>query len=157
MNTFRRVINRWALWLVFAGALWFANERTGGDLFNLLGRVTGDIPPSEDDTDRIIAAFAQQRSNEWVEASGTVTRLLPDDNEGSRHQRFIVELPPGHTLLIAHNIDLAPRIDALEVGDAVTFRGEYEWNRQGGVVHWTHADPGGRRGGWIRHEGQKYR
>ena len=64
----------------------------------------------------------------------------------------------GQTVLISHNIDRAPRIDSLRVGDRVEFQGEYEWNPQGGVVHWTHHDPAGRHaGGWLKHEGKTYR
>ncbi len=104
----------------------------------------------------IEAAFEQERSDVDVRFSGTVSRTLSDDNQGSRHQRFIVELASGHTVLIAHNIDLAPKVP-LTVGDRVEISGEYEWNDRGGVVHWTHHDPQGRReGGWIRHEGELY-
>jgi len=92
-----------------------------------------------------------------AEGSGTVTRVLSDDNEGSPHQRFIVTLPSGQTLLISHNIDLAHRVEGLSVGDSVSFKGEYEWNDKGGVVHWTHRDPEGRHeAGWIRHGGNTY-
>ena len=71
---------------------------------------------------------------------------------------FIVELGSGPTVLISPNIDLAPRIDSLAVGDRVAVRGQYEWNERGGVVHWTHRDPDGRRlGGWIKHDGRTYR
>jgi hypothetical protein len=105
----------------------------------------------------LVDAIEARRSDVWVEASGRVTRVLADDDEGSRHQRFIVEVASGDTVLIAHNIDLAPRAP-VEVGDAIEFRGEYEWNDRGGVVHWTHHDPGGRHdGGWLRHAGQTYR
>ncbi len=107
--------------------------------------------------DEILEAYRNGESDRWVEAAGRVSRLLPDDNEGSRHQKFIVRLANDHTILISHNIDLAPYID-LQVGDAVAFRGEYEWNDRGGVVHWTHHDPRGRReGGWIDHDGRRYR
>ena len=83
--------------------------------------------------------------------------VLADDNEGSRHQRLIVELASGHTLLIAHNIDLAPRVAGVRSGDTLIFRGEYEWNQQGGVIHWTHHDPQGRHpDGWLRHRGRTY-
>ena len=102
-------------------------------------------------------AFQSQQSDVQVEGSGTVTRVLSDDNEGSRHQRFILELSSGRTLLIAHNIDLAPRIPSLEAGDPVEFCGEYEWNSKGGVLHWTHHDPQGRRpAGWLKHSGRIY-
>jgi hypothetical protein len=89
--------------------------------------------------------------------TGTVSRVLSDDNEGSRHQRFIVRLPSGHTVLIAHNIDIAPRIGGLREGDQITFSGVYEWNDKGGVVHWTHHDPGRRHaGGYLLHNRVTY-
>ncbi len=103
------------------------------------------------------AAFAAQRSGQWVETTGSVARLLADDEEGSSHQRFILELDSGHTLLVSHNIDLARRLP-LARNDRVVLRGRYEWNARGGVVHWTHHDPDGRQqGGWILHQGIRYR
>ena len=96
-----------------------------------------------------------EASGTQVQATGVVTRILPDDDEGSRHQRFILRLPSGQTLLIAHNIDLAPRVDGLKEGDTVAFNGEFEWNPKGGVVHWTHHDPSGRHvAGGLKHQGQ---
>jgi hypothetical protein len=91
-----------------------------------------------------------------VEATGVVARRLPDDIEGSRHQRFVLRVGR-QTVLVAHNLDLAPRIP-LSVGDTVRLRGEYEWNPEGGVIHWTHRDPAGRHPpGWIRVRGEVYR
>ncbi|MEL7185357.1 MAG: DUF3465 domain-containing protein [Pseudomonadota bacterium] len=102
-------------------------------------------------------AFANRRSDLQVHGSGEVTRVLPDDTEGSRHQRFILRLQSGQTLLVAHNIDLAPRVSELSKGDMVEFYGEYEWTEQGGVIHWTHHDPQKRHvGGWIKHQGRTY-
>jgi len=107
--------------------------------------------------DILKSAFENQQSNIQFQESGRVQRMLSDDNDGSRHQRFIVELSSGQTLLIAHNIDLAARIDSLREGDSVEFYGEYEWNPQGGVVHWTHHDPAGRHvGGWVKYGGRTY-
>lgn len=102
-------------------------------------------------------AFANHRSNVQVSGQGTIAKILPDDTEGSSHQRFIVRLDSGQTVLMTHNIDLAPRIDSLREGDTVAFFGEYVWNPKGGVIHWTHHDPQGRHpAGWVRHDGQTY-
>lgn len=103
------------------------------------------------------AAFGTPRSGEQVQGSGSVVRILADDNDGSRHQRFILEVDDGRTLLVAHNIDIAPRIAGLKIGDTVAFYGEYEWNDKGGVIHWTHHDPNGRHpDGWLKHGGRTY-
>ena len=109
-------------------------------------------------SDALLAdAFEQERRGFQVEGSGRVVRLLPDDDNGSRHQRFILRLDSGQTLLVAHNIDLAPRIAGLDEDDTVAFFGEYEWSGQGGVIHWTHHDPDGSHvAGWLRHEGATY-
>ncbi len=92
-----------------------------------------------------------------VRGAGKVVRILSDDNDGSRHQRFILELDSGDTLLVAHNIDLAPRVPGIRIGDSVEFHGVYEWNDRGGVIHWTHHDPRGQHtGGWLKHQGRTY-
>ncbi len=102
-------------------------------------------------------AFRDRAHDLAVEGEGTVVRLLSDDAEGDRHQRFIVRLASGQTLLIAHNIDVAPRVQGLTEGDTVEFRGVYEWSDEGGTVHWTHHDPDGSHApGWVRHEGRTY-
>lgn len=107
--------------------------------------------------DIIAHAFKNKLSNIQVEASGQVIAVLPDDNEGSRHQKFLLKLDNGQTLLVAHNIDLAPRIESLKKGATVQFNGEYEYSAKGGVMHWTHHDPNGRHvGGWLKHQGRTY-
>ena len=104
------------------------------------------------------SAFANRQSNLQLTGSGRVVRILADDVKGSRHQRFILKLASGHTVLIAHNIDLAARINSLALGDQVGFHGEYEWNAKGGLIHWTHHDPNGRHeDGWLLHDGTVYR
>jgi hypothetical protein len=108
-------------------------------------------------TDQLGKAFENRQSDVQVRGEGEVIRILRDDSTGSRHQKFILRLPSGQTLLIAHNIDLAPRINDLQRGDTVAFFGEYEWDEKGGVVHWTHHDPGGRHeDGWLEHQGKTY-
>jgi Protein of unknown function (DUF3465) len=102
-------------------------------------------------------AFVEHASNVSVEAEGVVAKVLADDNQGARHQRFIVKLDNGISLLIAHNIDLAPRIENLNAGDNIAFKGEYVWNAKGGIVHWTHHDPSGHHAaGWLKHNGKTY-
>jgi hypothetical protein len=99
----------------------------------------------------------EHTSNQAIYQQGVVTKLLQDDNEGSRHQKFIVMVDNQLTLLISHNIDLAPRIENLQHRDTVVFFGEYEWNRKGGVVHWTHKDPQGKHAnGFLQHQGKRY-
>ncbi len=134
--------------LIIIGA-YFAWDRLG-----LEYRLFGASNPG----DHILAeAFRDGADDLQVEGNGKVVRILPDDNDGSRHQRFILKLTSGQTLLVAHNIDLAPRISSLREGDSVAFYGEYEWNSKGGAIHWTHHDPQGRHvTGWLKHNGETY-
>ena len=109
--------------------------------------------------DALMEAYRKGESDLIVEGVGRVEKLLPDDLEGSRHQKFILRLASGQSLLISHNIDsdVAARIDTLRVGDEVRFRGEYEWNDRGGIVHWTHDDPKDwHADGWLEHNGVRY-
>ena len=105
----------------------------------------------------LLDAFNRQISDLQISGEGTVVRVLSDDNNGSRHQRFLLETALDQTILVAHNIDLAPRIANLSRGDTVAFFGEYEYNNKGGVVHWTHHDPANRHPhGWLKHKGRTY-
>ena len=117
---------------------------------------TAAATPVVDDPS-IARAIADHAHEVTVDAAGVVSRVLPDDREGERHQRFIVRLPSGSTVLIAHNIDIAPRIEGLRTGAPIVFEGEYVWNAQGGVVHWTHHDPSGRhKSGFVKYDGRLY-
>lgn len=136
------------LWAVRAGV---------GSRFDAPPAMSTHAPTAQgaDDLERVHEAFAERRGDLWVTLAGRVERTLRDDDEGSRHQRFVLRLDDDLTLLVAHNIDLAERVP-LEVGDEVRLRGKYEWNAQGGVLHWTHHDPGGGPGGWIECSGRRY-
>ena len=106
---------------------------------------------------RIEQAFRQREHNVAVQSAGVVAKVLADDNDGHRHQRFILKLDNDMTVLVAHNIDLAPRLEGLKAGDEVEFNGVYEWNAKGGVIHWTHHDPRDRHAaGWLRYHGRLY-
>ena len=122
-------------------------------------QVTKDNVPSRNAPQGgdVARAYRERLDSVQVTGEGIVTRLLPDDLEGSRHQKFILRIEGGPTVLVAHNIDLAPRIPSLRKGDRVAFYGEYEWTERGGVVHWTHRDPANRHPhGWLRHKGRVY-
>lgn len=121
------------------------------------GSITGVSSWTPGTDNSVRNAYDKQLSDLQVQGEGIVSKVLSDDLEGSRHQRFILKLNNGPSLLVAHNIDLAPRINGLKAGDTVEFHGEYEWNSKGGVLHWTHDDPAGRHAdGWLKHQGQTY-
>ena len=165
--------SRFALWLVFGTALLLgacaeppgATTERGSESYSpppyLTRRVPGDVLPIPagfpDEGVRIEDAMAHEMRDVWVIGTGTLERILRDDTKRPRHQRFVVRVFPGRTVLIAHNIDLAPRVP-VKHGDTLTFRGRYEWNDQGGIVHWTHRDRRDKRaGGWIVWKGQNFR
>ena len=115
----------------------------------------GQISQSGDG--QVEQAFKTKATDVQVAGEGLIFRTLSDDRSGSPHQRFILRLASGQTVLIQHNIDVAPRINDLKTGDTVSFYGEYIWNDQGGLIHWTHHDPAGRHtGGWVKHNGRTY-
>ncbi|CAH1526795.1 conserved exported hypothetical protein [Vibrio jasicida] len=116
------------------------------------------IPSVSIANDQILQqAYQTHQSDIQVQGTGRVVHVLPDDTRGSQHQKFILKLTSGQTLLVAHNIDLAPRLENLNVGDHIEFNGEYEWSAKGGVLHWTHHDPKGwHEGGWLRHNDRTY-
>lgn len=101
-------------------------------------------------------AFEARKSDLQLGGHGIVIKLLKDDSKGLKHQRFLVRINARQTLLFAHNIDLAPRVP-LEVGDEISFYGEYVYNPKGGIIHWTHHAPQGDHvAGWVMHHGRKY-
>ena len=146
--------------LVFILSLLAACKQSAPESLVVSDVITRDTIESnlaEVNNSALIDAFKHKKSDIFIEGAGVVKKLLADDNKGSRHQKFLVTVSPEQTLLFAHNIDLAPRIESLQVGDSVTFRGEYVYNPKGGVMHWTHHDPqGGNKVGWIKHHGKVY-
>ena len=105
-------------------------------------------------------AFAKRQAGteankDWKVLEGEVTKLLPDDLNGSRHQHFLVQVSPKHTVKIAHNIDLAPYVP-VKVGDTVEMKCEFIKAQPYDVAHWTHYDPRGGEGGYIKLNGKVY-
>jgi len=150
-----RVLRKRLTLLLLAAALaWWSADRDYGE------------PPTADaaagtaagfSDDPLLTAFSARHSKVQIESEGIVERILADDHDGSRHQRFILRGPSGTTVLVAHNIDLAPRVPGLEPGAPIRFNGEYEWNQRGGVIHWTHRAPRNDHAhGWLEYQGRRY-
>lgn len=119
--------------------------------------VAHTAPASASDR-KMARAYDRGKSEFFIRFTATVKASLPTDYDGIRHQKFIVELKTGQTLLIAHNIDLSSPIKRLRVGERIIIHGEYIWNDEGGLIHRTHDDTGGTLpDGWIRYKGKRYR
>lgn len=116
-------------------------------------------PLSEYQTHEAISLNQAQNENlnkVQVYGDGYVIKILPDDNKDSRHQRFILSTGSS-TVLVVHNIDLAPRLEHLQRGDQVAFTGEYISNDKGGMIHWTHHDHRHHHpDGWLLYKGMRY-
>ena len=147
----KKPINILGLVAVVALVIWQAYDKQS----------TGQVPTSKSVTSgeymSVAQAHKQQLHDVQAQGAGKVISLLPDDEEGSRHQRILVREATGNSVLVVHNIDLAPRINDIQRGDTLQYFGEYVWNEKGGLIHWTHHDPNGRHvGGWIKHNGRIY-
>ena len=117
----------------------------------------GGQPSPADEATRAPVELSPAQSGKMLTIEAEVIKLLRDDNNGSRHQRFLVRTSSGQRVLVAHNIDLAQRIDDVAPGDPIRIRGQFEWNEKGGVLHWTHDDPRGDHDpGWIEHLQRRY-
>jgi hypothetical protein len=112
---------------------------------------------SQDGQAQIDEAQRSRRGINFVEVKGvTVAKTLPDDNKGLRHQKWIVTLNNGSQMMGVYNIDLGEHIP-LKEGDVINMAGQYIWDRGGGLLHWLHADPKGRRpDGYVEVNGVRY-
>src|SRR5688500_14019401 len=95
-----------ALVLVVAIVAALLSRRTGHD-----DTVAPATPPASSapapattrDDGSLAQAIATRAREVPVTGRGTVVRLLADDREGSPHQRIILRVEGGGTVLIAHN------------------------------------------------------
>jgi hypothetical protein len=102
--------------------------------------------------------YAEHRSTVEVTAEGAVTSVLADNSGPSgTHQRFIIRLAGAtQTVLVENNVTIGQRAP-VAVHDVVIVHGEYVWNDQGGLIHFTHHDPApAHEGGWIELHGVRY-
>jgi hypothetical protein len=142
-----------ALIAALGGGWYLRDQQADPALQDALGRPVSAVLAD----DPAVRAFQARARGLVITVIGTVERILADDRDGSPHQRFIIRTPGDLTLLVAHNLDLAPRLQGLAPGERVTVLGEYEWNEQGGVMHWTHDDPRGQHvPGYIEWRGRRY-
>ena len=116
------------------------------------------VPATTPDNTAVERAFAERRSTVEVTAQGVVTSILADDSGPSGvHQRFIIRLAGStQTVLVDNNVTIGQRVPVLP-GNDVSVHGEYVWNDQGGLIHFTHHDPAHtHEGGWIELSGVRY-
>jgi Protein of unknown function (DUF3465) len=140
--------------LALLGAGWYLHNQGGRQPGRSPDAAAGQPAASKDAAQ---LAFESRSRGSMITIHGTVERILADDRDGSPHQRFILRSTSGVSVLIAHNLDLAPRLEGLAPGDALTVLGEYEWNEMGGLMHWTHKDPDGKHvNGYIEWRGRRY-
>ena len=114
-------------------------------------------PPTSDNA-AVERDYAEKRSTVEVTAEGVVTSVLEDDSGPSGiHQRFIIRLAGSRqTVLVDNNVTIGQRAPVLP-GNDVFVHGEYVWNEQGGLIHFTHHDPAHtHEGGWIELSGVRY-
>jgi hypothetical protein len=91
-----------------------------------------------------------------VTVEAPVLKVLREDDRGLPHQKFLIGLSNGTTVLIAHNLKMASQVP-ISAGDTVRIHGEYIWNAHGGLIHWTHhTDTPYHEGGWIEFQGVRY-
>jgi hypothetical protein len=99
-------------------------------------------------------------TTKYRHGKGCVKKIFPDDLKGSQHQKFTLTLKDKSTVLVVHNIDICKRISGLRVGDSVEFFGVFQWNRFGGLIHWTHKNQHSsdieHKDGWLKHNGILY-
>jgi hypothetical protein len=111
--------------------------------------------PALDDCE-VIADQTNQLSKVEVTVVARVKKLLPDDTRGLEHQKFLLILSNGTTILVAHDLHYAPRVP-IQPGDLLKIHGEYIFNRLGGLIHWTHhSDTFRHESGWIEFNGKIY-
>ena len=118
----------------------------------------GCAPATTPDNAAVERDYSQHQSTVEVTAEGVVTSLLTDDTGPSgTHQRFIIRLTGAtQTVLVDNNVTVGQRAPVAR-DDEVIVHGEYIWNEQGGLIHFTHHDPApSHEGGWIELRGVRY-
>ena len=113
-----------------------------------------DAPAGQE---QIIEAQESGRGLSFVEVKNVqVVQVLPDEVSANQHQKWMVKLANGRTLLCVYNIDITQRVP-IQVGDTVSMGGQYIFTHAGGLIHWLHADPRAERpNGYVDLNGTRY-
>lgn len=103
----------------------------------------------------LIRAVSDQRRVDFVEGGNlVVSKLLPDDRSGLKHQKWVVRLSNGKEMEAVYNLDMCPRVP-IKVGDKIAMGGQFVWTTKGALLHWLHHDPRGNRpDGFVYAKGQ---
>ena len=120
------------------------------------GTVSSSASSMSDDAD-LVRAVLDKRNVHFVEGDGVVvTQILPDDNEGLPHQKFMIQLSNGSKMLAVYNTDMGSRIP-LKVGQKISIGGEFKMTDIGPLIHWLHRDPRHQRpDGYVTCNGVRY-
>jgi hypothetical protein len=117
---------------------------------------TGKQSPSTSGDAEAIRAQQLQLVKVPLKVTATVKKMLRYDDRGLPHEKFLLVLSNGSTILVAHNTKMAPYVP-IQAGDIVTVSGEFIWNDKGGLIHWTHhTDTPNHVGGYIEFKGKRY-
>lgn len=108
------------------------------------------------DSDIVRAVNDRRRVNYVEGGSMTVTKVLPDDEDGRKHQKWVVRLSNGNTMQAVYNSDMCPEVP-VKVGDVIAMGGMFLWTNSGPMLHWLHHDPRGNRpDGYVYVNGKYY-
>jgi hypothetical protein len=120
------------------------------------GQPPGQNPQISLDDAQLLYDQANQLSKVEVTAIVQVKKLLPDDTRGLQHQKFLLILSNGSSVLVANDLTYGQRVP-IQPGDIIKIHGEYIWNKLGGLIHWTHrSDTPRHESGWIECNGIRY-
>lgn len=115
-----------------------------------------DIGSVQDDS-ALVEAVNSGRGVDYIEAANLVaTQILPDDTDGSAHQKWKGRLSNGIEIMVVFNIDDYDRVP-IRKGDRFSVGGQFIQEGKRRVIHWLHEDPRHRRpDGYVYLNGNIY-
>jgi len=113
--------------------------------------------PNELNDSELISAMNDRKNVDYAQGGNlVVVKVLNDDNDGPGHQKWVVRLSNGIQMLSVYNLDMCERVP-LKVGDTIAMGGQFIGFGKGGLLHWLHRDPRGKRpDGYVYLNGKYY-